>query len=51
MFLTEEDKIAIATASVLTHLRIAREDAKVAGYGWEIDDMFVELIEVLEFEE
>lgn len=51
MFLTEKDKIEIAKASALTHLRIAREDAKVAGMGWEIDDMFGQIIEGLEFEE
>lgn len=50
MFLTDDDKEAIALADAIKYLNLARAASTVAGNGWEIDDMFVELIEALEFE-
>jgi len=51
MLLTDDDKKAIALADALKYLNLSREAAKVYGFGYEVDDAYIEIIDILEFEQ
>lgn len=51
MLLTEDDKKAMALADAIKYLELSRKAAKVYGFGWEIDDAYIAIQDVLEFEE
>lgn len=51
MFLTDDDKKAIALADALKYLNLSREAVKVYGFGYEVDDAYIEIRDILEFEE
>ncbi|AEO14550.1 hypothetical protein MT_57003 [Pseudomonas phage phiPto-bp6g] len=52
MFLTDDDKKAIALADALKYLKLSREAAKAYGeFGYEVDDAYDEIQDILEFEE
>lgn len=51
MFLTDDDKKAIALADAIKYLELSRKAAEVYGFGWDVDDFYVAIKEVLEFEE
>lgn len=50
MFLTDDDKKAIALVDARKYLELSREAAKVCGFGWEVDDAYIEIRDILEFE-
>lgn len=50
MFLTEDDKKSMALADAIKYLNLSREAAKVYGFGWEVDDAYIEIRDILEFE-
>lgn len=51
MLLTDDDNKAIALADALKYLKLSREAAKVYGFGWEVDDEYAGIQNILEFEE
>lgn len=51
MFLTDDDKKAIALADAIRYLDLSRKAAETYGFGWEVDDAYVAIKDVLEFEE
>lgn len=51
MLLTDDDKKAIALADALKYLNLSREAAKVYGFGYEVDDAYIEIRDILEFEQ
>lgn len=51
MFLTEDDKLKQALADAIKYLKASREAAKVYGFGWEVDDEYSAILDILEFEE
>ncbi|MNC02954.1 hypothetical protein D3C75_503440 [compost metagenome] len=50
MFLLEDEVKRMALDDMIANLKRARELAKVVGFGWEVDDSIVAVIEVAEFE-
>jgi hypothetical protein len=51
MFLMQDELKRMALDDMIRHLKAAREAAKVAGFGWEVDDDITTLIEHAEFSE
>lgn len=51
MLVTEDDKKAMALVDAIKYLNRSREAAKVYGFGWEVDDAYVEILDILEYEE
>lgn len=51
MLLTDDDKKAIALADALKYLELSRKAAQVYGFGYEVDDAYIEIRDILEFEE
>lgn len=51
MFLTEDETKAIALADAIKYLELSRKAAYTYGFGWEVDDSYIAIQEVLEFEE
>jgi ACT domain-containing protein len=51
MLVTEDDKKAMALADAIKYLELSRKAAYTYGFGWEIDDAYIAIQEVLEFEE
>ena len=51
MFLTDDDKKAIALADAIKYLELSRKAAEVYGFGLVVDDCYVAIQEILEFEE
>lgn len=51
MFLTEDETKAIALVDALKYLEISRVAAGVYGFGWEVDDAYIAIKDILEFEE
>lgn len=49
MFLLQDEVKRMALDDMIANLKRARELAKVAGFGWEVDDDIVTLIEHAEF--
>lgn len=51
MLVTEDDKKAMALVDALKYLELSRQAAKVYGFGWEVDDAYIAIQDVLEYEE
>jgi hypothetical protein len=50
MFLTDEDKRAMALDDAIKYLKLSREAIKVLDYGYEVDDAYVEILDILEYD-
>lgn len=47
--ITQKEIREIALADMIVSLKSAQQSAKLAGFGWEVDDDIVTLIEAAEF--
>lgn len=50
MFLTEDDRNAMALDDAIRYLKLSREAIKVLDYGYEVDDAYGEILDILEYD-
>lgn len=51
MLLTEDDKKSIALADAIKYLELSRQAAYTYGFGWEVNDAYIAIQEIMEFED